>query len=102
MNDSNKENNSKNCLNEEPSVDCFFYASVGIYCIFLFIVSLISNSKLIWIIYKNKKELLHQINILILVLAILSLVGTLFGLPLIIITGFYCKFVNLVLLFVSL
>jgi hypothetical protein len=101
MNDS-KENNSKNCVHEEPAVDCFLFTSAGIYCIFLFIISLLSNSKLIWIIYKYKKELFHQINILILVLAILSLLGTLLGLPLIIIMAFSCKFVNLVPLFVSL
>ena len=92
MNDS-KENKSENCFLQESTVDCFLFNSVGIYCILLFIVSLLSNLKLIWILIKNKKEMLHQINILILVLALLSLIGTLLGLPLITITAFACKFV---------
>ena len=66
----------------------FIFENIGIYCVLLIIVSTISNSVLIFILVKNRKKLLHHLNILILVLAILSLIGTLLELPLVIDTAF--------------
>ena len=88
-----KEISSKNCSSDSSIDDCPLLNSVAIYCVLLFLVSLVSNFMIILILIKNKKELLHQINILIFVLAFLNLIGTLIGLPVVMITAFKCKFV---------
>ncbi len=64
------------------------FEKIGIYCVSLLIASTISNSVLIFILVNNRKKLLHHLNILILVLAILSLMGTFLELPLVINTAF--------------
>ena len=64
--------------------------NIAIYTIILFIVSVISNSTVAWILMKNKR-LLHRANILILALTIINLLGTLIQLPLLMISTFYKK-----------
>ena len=74
-------------------VDCKILISLGVYCFLLFILSIITNTILIWLLVKYKKDLMQQINSLILALAILALIGTMIGLPTVLITLFQCKFV---------
>ena len=71
---------SPNIITEQNGL---FY--IAIYTIILFVVSIASNSSLIWILVKNKK-LLQRANILILALTILNLLGTLIELPIVTIT----------------
>ena len=65
-------------------VDCSTLQLVGVYCIILFLISIISNSLLILILIRNRKKLLTSVNIFIFALAILSLIPTL--------TAFKCKY----------
>ena len=51
-----------------------------------YIVSIASNCLLIWVLMKNKKELLNHVNNLIVVGSMLSLLGTFINLPKIAIT----------------
>ena len=73
-------------------VDCSTLQLVGVYCIILFLISIISNSLLILILIRNRKKLLTSVNIFIFALAILSLIPTLIELPLLTITAFKCKY----------
>jgi hypothetical protein len=84
------ENITKNCSIIIDSVDCSILKYAGVYCILLIVISITTNTTLIWLLLKNRKDMLHNFNILILALAILSLFGTLFGLPTVMITTFSC------------
>ena len=74
-----------------PLIECSTLTNIGIYCIILFILSMVLNITLIWILIKNRKELLNSANALILSLSILSLLGTLVELPMISATSFACR-----------
>jgi hypothetical protein len=72
------------------AVDCEQLKPIAIYCVVLFIVSLISNPTLIWILLRNR-ELMNPVNVLILALASLSIIGTLIELPLVSVSAILCK-----------
>ena len=72
-------------------VECYKLVPIGIYCVLLYIVGIISNPTLICIILRNK-ELMNPVNLLILALASLNLVGILIELPLVATSSFVCKF----------
>ena len=74
-----------------PLVECSILTNIGIYCVILFILSMILNITLIWILIKNRKKLLDSTNALILSLSILSLLGTLVELPMVSVTSFACR-----------
>ena len=61
--------------------------AVSIYTAILFFISSFTNSSLIIIILKNKKELLQNVNVLSLALGFFNLIGTLIGLPVAAITA---------------
>jgi hypothetical protein len=87
--------NSSNFFDDgpDPLLKCSELINIGIYVVILFIVSLISNITLIYILIKHKKQLLNRINIQIFVLSILNLIGTLIELPMVGIAAFACKYV---------
>ena len=60
---------------------------IGIFCISLFKVSIISNSILIWKL-SRKSEIKTGNNVLILASAIFNILGTLLGIPLVTISAF--------------
>ena len=78
-------------VSESPDTLSEKLYSIGIFCIVLLIISLISNTTLIWILLKNKTELLCYSNILVLFLAIISLIGAIIELSIIITTTFKQK-----------
>ena len=91
-----KENLSNSLNNSDPYsrhalVECSILTNIGIYCLVLFIVSIILNGTLIWILIKHRKKLLDSINTLILSLSMLSMLGTLIELPMVAIAAFSCK-----------
>ena len=77
------------------TIECRTSKHIGIYVAVLFSFSLLFNLKLIWIMLSNKKELLDSGNILILVLTILSLIGTVVELPFVAIAAFKCQYLKL-------
>ena len=86
------ENITKNCSNIiEGLVNCSLLKYAGVYCILLIIISITTSLTLIWVFLKHRKELLHSFNIIILALAVISLFGTLVGLPIVISTTFSCR-----------
>ena len=74
-----------------PVEECYILIPFGEYFILLILTSLISNSSVIFVFIKNRKELLKHLNILTFVSVILSLMETLAGIPVIIITLFSCR-----------
>ncbi len=71
--------------------DCKILNYVGIYCIALFIVAVTSNSIVIFVFLRYRKRLFHHINILTFALVLLNLIGSLIGLPIIILTSLTCR-----------
>ena len=93
-------------------IECSTSQAFGVYVVVLFIVGLMVNTELLWILFKHKrvsktisyrnllliissiifKELLtnNAINILIFILTILGEIGTIFELPLVFIAAFKC------------
>ena len=74
----------------ELKLICKILKPTGVYCVLLFLTSVISNLTILWIQIKNKM-LFQHVNLLIFAIAILSLIGTVVELPLIITTSFKCK-----------
>jgi hypothetical protein len=75
----------------KPLVECYKLQVIGGYCTILFIVGIIANPTIIWIILRNK-ELVNPVNILIVALSILNTIGVLVELPLVTISAFMCRF----------
>lgn len=71
--------------------ECYELKLIGGYCIVLFVVGIIANPLLIWIILKNK-TLINSVNIVILSLTILNTIGLLAELPLVTLSAIMCKF----------
>lgn len=69
---------------------CYQMKLAAVYLIILFLVSIIINSTLLLVIYRNK-ELRTSFNKFIVTLTILNLAGTLFELPIAILNHFYCR-----------
>ena len=75
----------------EVLMDCSSLKYIGGYCIILIILSVITNTALIWVFIKHRKKFLHSFNILILALAIIRLLGTIVSLPTVATTAFKCR-----------
>ena len=71
-------------------VECYKLIPLAVYTIFLFIVSMISNPTLIWILLRNH-DLMNPVNVLILAIALLSIIGTLIELPLVTVSSMLCE-----------
>jgi len=80
-----------NDTEDEHLFECSVLNNVGIYCVIVMVIALFSNVILISILAKHKKELLHNLNILVIVVSILSLIGTIVGFPILIATSFKCR-----------
>ena len=71
--------------------ECNELKPFSIYYSILLVIALTANFTVIWVLIKRRKELLNHIYQVQLVLIIINLLGTLFGLPLVIATLFSCK-----------
>ena len=79
----------------DPLLKCSELFNIGIYVVILFLISLISNITVIFILLKHKKQLLNRINIQIFALSILNLIGTVIELPMVGIAAFACRYITL-------
>lgn len=79
-------------LNYSP-VECKKLQIVAIYSILLFILSIVFNSKMVFVFLKYK-ELFNSLNIFIISLSVLNIFATLGELPFIIISNLYCRLIN--------
>jgi hypothetical protein len=86
------ENGTNNSICENFT-NCSILKFSGIYSIILFLISLIANTTLLWILIKHKKKLLCFINSQMLAISVLCLFETLIDLPIITVTSLYSKFV---------
>ena len=68
--------------------ECQALKPFSIYYSILFIAALFANITVIWVLLKKRKLLLNNLNQVQLVLTIFNLLGTIFGLPLVIATLF--------------
>ena len=89
INDSMLENPNDDFL--LPETECYTLKPFGGYLIILITISFISNSSVIFVFIKNRKDLLKHINIMTFISVIISLIETLVGIPVAIITAFSCK-----------
>ena len=71
-------------------VECFKLNLIAIYCIVIFVLSLVFNSLLI-IVFYIYKDLTSPLNPFIITLTIFNLAGTLIEFPFVIASNFYCK-----------
>ena len=85
-----KNSTDENWEPPQSPVDCSTLNYIGIYCIILFVISIISNTTILGLIIKFSKQLLVN-NILMIWLIILNLIGTLIELPLVAFSAFSCK-----------
>ncbi|RNA14436.1 visual pigment-like receptor peropsin [Brachionus plicatilis] len=77
----------------EPLVEnCSSLKIISLYCTILFSLSMIFNLVLLRLFYLYK-ELRKSFNLIILALVLLNLFGTLFELPILIVTNYYCEWV---------
>ncbi|RNA28085.1 melanopsin [Brachionus plicatilis] len=74
----------------EPTVECYKLQAIAIYCLIIFLLSLIANSVLLWILIYFK-ELRNSMNAFMLALTVCNLVGSLIEIPMVIISNFNCK-----------
>ncbi len=72
-----------------PINDCSSFKMIGVYLIVVFMLSIISNSILIWI-FVVTKTLRKPTDILIISLTLNNLMGTVLFLPPIIVSNFTC------------
>ena len=71
---------------------CFVLKLVNIYLFIIFVLSVLSNSFLLFIFLKNK-NLRIPLNIFIIALTICNLFGALLEIPLVFISNMYCKWI---------
>lgn len=76
---------------KEALIECHKLIPIGAYTIILFVVGIIANPYLIFIILTNK-ELLNPLNLLKISTAILNLIGVLLELPMVSVSAFMCRF----------
>ena len=72
-------------------VTCWKLNIIAVYCIFLFVSSILVNGTLLWIFFKVK-ELRTPINIFVIVFTVLSLIGSSVETPFVITSNFACRF----------
>ena len=87
--------NSSSTIKNDPydvnsPVECYKLRIIAFYCIFIFLLSLIANSILLWILIYFK-ELRNSLNSFMLALTSCNIVGTVIELPMVIISNFSCK-----------
>ena len=71
-------------------VSCKVLDIIAIYCILLMVVSIVSNSLLLFIFFRNK-DLRSPINTMVMALTCLNLVGSCIELPIVITSHFMCR-----------
>lgn len=71
---------------------CFQLNILNIYCIFIFVSSILFNSTLLLTFYSNK-NLRTTYNVFIIALAALNLVSTFTELPFVILSNYHCKYI---------
>jgi hypothetical protein len=74
-------------------VDCQILKGFGVYSIMLFLISIISNGILIFVILKHKSLLMTNTNVLILTVSIINLLATILYSPFTTIATFNCDFI---------
>jgi hypothetical protein len=89
----NHSNRSGDWFAPDPPIDCSIVTSIGVFCVALFVVSVWSNSTVIWILIKNRNHLFNTVNILTVILSGINLIGTIIELPMVGTAAFQCKFV---------
>lgn len=70
--------------------NCSSLKIISYYCIILFFLSMVFNVILLRLFYFHK-ELRKSFNLIIIALLLLNVLGTLFELPVIILTNYYCE-----------
>lgn len=73
-----------------PLAQCYQLRIVAAFCTFLFIAGILFNGALIWLFITNK-ELRNSLNTFIMALTAFNLFGTVFELPWIIVSNYYCE-----------
>lgn len=71
---------------------CFQLNILNVYCIFIFVSSILFNSTLLLTFYSNK-NLRTTYNVFIIALAALNLVSTFTELPFVIFSNYHCKYI---------
>lgn len=79
-------------FNKKSPIECYKLRMIGFYCLTLFLVSFVFNYILLKIFYIYS-ELRTPSNVFFIVLTILNLIGTLFQLPIVILSNFYCQWI---------
>ena len=74
-----------------PLISCSSLYPFGIVGIVIFCGSISTNTTLLWLLIKYKKELLNSVNILIAALSVLSIIGSFFEIPMVTIAAFKCR-----------
>ena len=74
----------------DKSSHCSWFELIAIYCVILFISSLIFNS-LILFAYMRQKKLNHTFEFLMVTMALLNITSSLLHLPIIILSNFNCR-----------
>ena len=86
----NYQNNTNDKIGKPSPIECTQLRSVAIYCLILFILSLLSNSILLIILIRHK-EFRNATSIFMISLTILNLFGSLLEFPFVIFSNFYCR-----------
>jgi hypothetical protein len=81
---------TKEVYNQNSPAECQTLRSIGYYLVILFVFSVFSNGKIIYMYSKNK-SLSTPIKAMIFALTCMNLVGTLIEIPIIFINCFKCK-----------
>lgn len=71
-------------------VECYKLNMIAVYCIVLFILSVLFNFSLV-LIFARYKEMRTNLNMFVFTLTILNLIGTISELSLVIPSNMYCK-----------
>ena len=78
-------------LFERPSpVDCSTLKIISFYLAFIFMIGVLSNTTLIWILCSCKR-LRTRLNIFIITLCVINLIATLIEVPLVMISNYKCR-----------
>lgn len=85
-----KSNQTKITTENNPLIECYKLNLVAIYCLIIFILSLILNSILLVIFYMYK-EFRNTLNNFMITLITINLIGSILEFPLIILSNFYCR-----------
>ena len=76
--------------NRESPVTCWKLNLISLYFLILFTASLLVNSILLWIFFKEK-EFRTPLNAFVVAFTALSVVGSIVQGPIVIVSNFYCR-----------